>query len=403
MEQIKYGFGIDMAKDKFDACLSTIDTAQQVTVLTRASFDNTQKGFGAFLQWAGKNMPLSLSAVFLMEATGIYYEGLAWYLYDQDCVVSVVLPNKAKKYKESLGLKSKNDKIDAQALSRMCCEQRQTTWQPFSRSIYTLRIITRQIESLCAQTTATSNQLHALQYGMYRDKSTETMLQKQLDMYAKQKAALHQRVKQIVAADPRLKAKFDKICTIKGLGLQTLAVIVAETNGFAAFESAAQLASYAGYDVVENQSGTRIGKTRISKKGNSRIRRAMHFPAFNMVRYKIGGMVGLYTRVYELRRIKMKAYVAVQRKLLTIVYALWKKDEVFDPAYQHPSKTSREMEAVPSLAAAPAADTDAVVLERQQPSDRKEITPSNTDGVTQDRHPSKPRRMPSLATVKLAT
>ena len=46
-----------------------------------------------------------------------------------------------------------------------------------------------------------------------------------------------------------------------------------------------QLVSYAGYDVIENQSGNRSGKTRISKKGNSRIRRILHLPAFNAVRF----------------------------------------------------------------------------------------------------------------------
>jgi transposase len=49
--------------------------------------------------------------------------------------------------------------------------------------------------------------------------------------------------------------------------------VIAETNGFTLFENSKQLVSYAGYDVVENQSGKRVGKTSISKKGNYRIRR----------------------------------------------------------------------------------------------------------------------------------
>jgi transposase len=91
-----------------------------------------------------------------MEAIGIYYEQLAWYLFDKDCSVSVVLPNKAKKYKESLGLKSKTDKIDAQALARMCCEQIHTPWKPISKNIYALRVVTRNIESICDMITATA-------------------------------------------------------------------------------------------------------------------------------------------------------------------------------------------------------------------------------------------------------
>ena len=398
MEQIKYGFGIDMAKDKFDCCLSTIAAGQQVSIKARCTFTNTAAGFDAFLKWSKKNTPLTIPSVFLMEATGIYYEQLAWYLYGKDCTVSVVLPNKAKKYKESLGLKSKTDRIDAQALSRMCCEQIHTPWKPISKSIYALRVVTRNIESITDMITATSNRLQALTYGMYRDKEVEKMLQKQLDLFEKQKQTLHKRVEQIVAEDPVLKQKFEQICSIKGLGMQSLAVIVAETNGFTAFESAAQLVSYSGYDVVENQSSKRVGKTRISKKGNSHIRRAMYFPALNMVRYQVGGFVPFYSRIYERTKLKMKAYTAVQKKLLTIIYALWKKDQAFDPQYQWTApimKTAVDKEPVPSLAR-----TTAVPHE---PTRQKEITPSNPDGVTQDRQPSTSRRMPSLATLKLPT
>jgi transposase len=406
MEQIKYGFGIDMAKDKFDCCLSTIATDQQVMVKNRCTFPNTPAGFDAFLKWSQKNMPLDIPSVFLMEATGIYYEQLAWYLHEKDRSVWVVLPNKAKKYKDALGLKSKTDRIDAQALSCMCCQQIHTPWKPISKNIYALRMVTRQIESLGDMITSVSNRLQALQHGMYRSKDVENMLQKQLDLFEKQKAALHQSVEQIVAKDPVLKRKFDQICLIKGLGLQTLAVIVAETNGFAAFESAAQLVSYSGYDVVENQSNKRVGKTRISKKGNSHIRRAMHFAAFNVVRYRVGGFEAFYTRIYERSKLKMKAYTAVQKKLLTIVYALWKKDQAFDPQYrwaESKQKTTVDKEPVPSLAAAPAADAGTTDVEAAAAFCQKEITPSNTDGVTQDRQPSTTRRLPSLATLKLAT
>ena len=101
-------------------------------------------------------------------------------------------------------------------------------------------------------------------------------------------------MEQLVRKDKELKGKFDKILKIKDLGVQTLAVIIAEMAGFAALESAPQLVSYAGYDVVENQSGQGSGKTRISKKGNAHIGRAMFFAAFNMVRYGSGNIAALY-------------------------------------------------------------------------------------------------------------
>ena len=395
MEFLKYGLGIDMAMEKFDVCLSIIDKQQQVTIKAQCSFKNNKSGFETFLKWVSKNTNLAIPVVYLMEATGIYYEQLAWFLHSKKCIVSVVLPNKAKKYKDALGLKSKNDRIDAKGLAQMVCEQNVTLWKPLSNSFYLLRLITRQIQSNTEQSTVLKNQLHALQYGMYRDKTIEKMHIKQIELLQKNKKELQLRIKQLVEEDDVLKKKFDNICKIKGLGLQNLAVIVAETNGFTAFENISQLVSYAGYDVVENQSGNRTGKTKISKKGNSHIRRCLHFPAFNMITYNIAPFKNLYERLYDKSKIKMKAYTAVQKKLLALIYTLWKKDEPFNP--DHENNKSGEKELEPSFASVPKEPSKTNIKNLQNvATDKQKITLARTR-VTQDKHPSKHRSMPSFA------
>ena len=393
MSFLKYGLGIDVAKEKFDACISIIDNQQHVTIRAQCSFNNNAKGFEAFFLWATKNTSPGIPAVFLMEATGVYYEQLAWFLYGKNCSVSVIVPNKARKYKESLGLRSKNDRIDAKGLAQMACEQNNTTWKPLTNNIYLLRLITRQIQALSQQATVLKNQLHALQHGMYRDKAIEKMYGKQLALVKKSKGSLQLRVEQIIQNDEILKKKFENICKIKGLGLQNLAVIAAETNGFAAFENIAQLVSYAGYDVIENQSGKRSGKTKISKKGNNHIRRCLHFPAFNTIKYDVAPFKNLYERVYEKSKIKMKAYTAVQKKLLEFIFILWKKDEAFDPNYQ--DKPSREEEPGSSFTLVPKEPETLAKKKQERSSTTQKITPAITR-VTQDKHPSKYRRMPSF-------
>ncbi len=394
MEFLKYGLGIDMAMEKFDACISIIDKLQRVMIRAQCSFPNNKKGFEALIAWVNRNTKFQIPVAYLMEATGIYYEQLAWFLHNNNCSVSVVLPNKAKKYKDALGLKSKNDRIDAKGLAQMACEQNHTAWKPLSSNIYLLRLITRQIQSVAEQSTVLKNQLHSLQYGMYRDKAIEKMYARQLDLLQKNKKTLQLRVEQIVESDEVLKKKFNDIGKIKGLGLQNLAVIVSETNGFAAFENISQLVSYAGYDVVENQSGKQSGKTKISKKGNSRIRRCLHFPAFNMIKYEVTPFKNLYERVYAKNKIKMKAYTAVQKKLLEYIFVLWKKDEAFDPVYQ--DKSSGDVEPEPSFTLVPKEPSLSAKKEGKETRRViKKITPAITR-VTQDKHPSKYRRMPSF-------
>lgn len=77
-----------------------------------------------------------------------------------------------------------------------------------------------------------------------------------------------------------------------------------------AIENKRQLTSYCGYDVIENQSGKRVGKTRISKKGNSHVRRALYFPAINVVRFHVTPFENLFDRVATRTGIYKKGNVA---------------------------------------------------------------------------------------------
>jgi transposase len=246
MSNLKYALGIDMAKNEFKACLSVIDIQQKVTVKASSSFANTPSGFQAFLQWVTKHGKEALPVLYLMEATGIYYEPLAWFFYQQGQAVTVILPNKAKKYLQSLGLKSKNDTIDAQGLSCLAAQQQHRLWQPLSQQIYLLRSLTRLHESLPQQRTALHNQLQAAEWSMSELKQVRQGLSNTLN------AIDNQHIKKLLEQAVLLKAKYEKISGIKGVGLLTFAVLVAETNGFELFEKQGQLVSYAGYDVVEN-------------------------------------------------------------------------------------------------------------------------------------------------------
>ena len=101
-------------------------------------------------------------------------------------------------------------------------------------------------------------------------------------------------------------------------------------------------------------------------------------PALNMVRYAQKPFLALYERVYDKSKIKMKGYTAIQKKLLIIVYTLWKKQEAYDPDYLKPSS---DVELAPSF----------VSLESK-------TVPQS--GTAQDEHPTKSRCMPSFVFAK---
>jgi transposase len=326
---LKYSVGTDLSKLTFDACISVIDSQQKVTIKSTRKFDNTNSGIKNFISWSKKLRKHDIPIVFTMEATGIYYEKLALALYEEEFCVSVVLPNKAKKYMQSLGYKSKNDKIDAKGLSRMGAEQQLTSWMPFSKNIYQLRLLTRQNEDLQQQRTILINRKEAYGFCQDQNDTVSSQLEAMLELIEQQIKQINKAILSLIEEDGLLKEKILKISKVKGIGILTIATIIAETNGFYLFKNQRQLVSYAGYDVIENQSGKRQGKTKISKKGNSHIRRVLHMPAFNVVRYEQGTFKNLFDRVYSRSNKKMKAYVAVQRKLLILIFTLWKNNTEF--------------------------------------------------------------------------
>ena len=238
---------------------------------------------------------------------------------------------------QSLGLKTKNDKIDAKGLSQMGAEQKLSRWMPFSKNIYHLRLLTRQNEDLQKQRTVILNRKEALSFSQHSNKFVVSQHNAMLKLIDSQINQVKKQIVKAIKGDNILEEKITAICKIKGISILTVATIVAETNGFYLFKNHRQLVSFSGYDIVENQSGKKKGKTRISKKGNSHIRRALHMPAFNVVRYEQGAFKALYDRIYARTGNKMQAYVAVQRKLLVLVYSLWKKNCEFDPEFHKSS------------------------------------------------------------------
>jgi len=172
-----------------------------------------------------------------MEATGVYYDRLAIFLTDNGLSVSVVLPNKSKHYLKSIGLKSKNDKIDAKGLSRMGAEQKLDQWKPYSKSIYKLRSLTRQNENLNKQKSVFKNQLHAMEHSGYINKTIVKQLKQFIKLIDRQLEEITQEVENSINQDLDIKEKVDKICKVKGLGVLTVATVIAETNGFVLFKN----------------------------------------------------------------------------------------------------------------------------------------------------------------------
>ena len=211
-----------------------------------------------------------------MEATGVYYERLAYYLHKINQRVNVVLPNTSKHYFKSLNVKSKTDGVDAKVLSRFACERGHRTWESPKEPYLQLRNLSRFAVQLKEQKTTLKNIKHSKGASQEVEKFILSSNKKLIKHIDKQIKECGQKIGQLIQSDSELHTKVKKIQTIKGVGILTMATIIAETLGFQQVKNVEQLASYADYDVVQRESGTSIkGKTRIPKKCN-RIARVIN-------------------------------------------------------------------------------------------------------------------------------
>lgn len=334
MKVLKQNVGVDIAKLNFVSTFTTLLEGQKIENKITSSFSNDKKGMEDFLKWIKKNKDAKLDVHVTMEATGVYYESLAYFLYEQeDIIVHVLLPNTAKKYFESLNIKTKTDKVDSKILGRMGSERTLSSWELSSKIYRELRTLTREREQIVDLRTITKNQLHAEENSADKFKPTIKRTKKriqQLDLQIKQVEA---DTRKKVESDTFVSEKIKKIETTPGLGFLTVVSVVAETGGFVNTKNINQLTSYSGYDVSIKESGNWNGKPKISKKGNKHIRRALHMPSLSAIRYS-ETYKNVYERINEQKEHKMIGIVAVQRKLLGLIYTLWKNNSVYIENYE---------------------------------------------------------------------
>lgn len=326
--------GIDISKDDFHVCIKEKDADSTVKIKGSSSFSNNKKGFIELIQWVSKREKTSSSIHYVMEATGTYYENLAYFLYEKRCAVFVVLANKIKHFAKSLNIKTKTDKVDAAIIADIGIERKLPEWKPMADDFKELRDLCRELLSLKQEKVRAKCQLHAMEHSHLKTPSVLKIKENQITFYKQSIQEIELEIRKIVNRDSKLKERIEMIATVKGLGLITIVIVLCETNGFELFNNIRQVVSYAGLDVQMKESGTFVGKTRISKKGNPRIRQCLYMPALTATLHN-DKIKDLYKRINERNPdVKKKGIVAGMRKLLILIFVLWKKNEEYSAHYQ---------------------------------------------------------------------
>ena len=303
------------------------------TIPPYLSIINKPKGFKELIDWVKKLTDPAVPVRYVMEATGVYHESFAYFLHGQSLLVSIVLPNKISNYARTLNIKTVTDKTASEAIAMFGLEKKLDCWEPPKGIYKKLQQLTRERGQLIDERTVIKNQLHAEQAEAKPYQESIDRANERLVLLNKQVAQIVKELKELINTEEEVKQIVLLICTIPGIGLLTAATILGETNGFELIRNKRQLTSYAGLDVKEKQSGTSVkGKPRISKKGNRHLRKAMHLPALAAIRHN-ERYKAIFVRLVSKHGIKLKAAVAVQRKLLEMSFTIFKTKTKFDKEF----------------------------------------------------------------------
>lgn len=333
MAILKQVAGIDVAQNELVVSLGRIDHELTLYIFNYKVFNNNAKGFKDLVKWVEKQVKNELKARYVMEATGVYHEALAYYLTDNGSEVSIVLPNKISNYFRTLDVNTITDKTASEAIARFGLERKLEVWKKPKKIFRELKQLTRERDQLIVDRTILKNQLHAESVEAFPNQSSISRVNKRIKLIDKQELEIKAEIAGIVKQDPELVNKINLMTTIPGVGKLTATTVLAETSGFELIKSKKQLVSYSGLDVKLKDSGTSVkSKPRISKKGNRYIRKAMYMPALAAMRHNEQHQA-LFVRLVSKHGIKMKAAVAVQRKILELMYSIFKSEKPFDKNY----------------------------------------------------------------------
>jgi transposase len=311
--------GIDLAKRTFDVTLLTEDGKRR-----HQQFPNNRAGFEKLLRFLNKHSISELHAC--MEATNVYWEALALFLFKQGYTVSVVNPARIKGFAISQMQRNKTDKLDSYIIALFCRQGKLDPWTPPTDVQRKLRALVRHRDDLIQTRIQQHNRLSDT-----TDSVVQQSLRSLLDAIEAQLQEVEQQIKQLLEANPEMASKVGLMTAIVGIGAVTAYKLLAEFYDLERYESAKAVAADAGLTPAQYESGTTVRRrTKMSKVGKASVRSALYWPALTAMSH-CPAFKQFAARLAARGKAKGVIIGAVMRKLLHIVYGVLKHKTAYDP------------------------------------------------------------------------
>lgn len=305
--------GIDVAKDWLDiAVLQSVESFQ---------IDNDAKGWASLIARLKGRTVRAIG----IEPSGGYERGIVKALHKAGLPVRNVNPYKLRNLARARGQKAKNDRIDARMIARFCVDMptRPMRADPLTEQLAELVIARRQLSN---DKVSLTNQLEQV-----RDPTVKRLFAQRLRRIQADILLIGKRLAELIASHAQLAQKDRLIQSLCGAGpvlSHTLLALAPEMGEVSRREMAA-LAGLAPYDF---DTGIFKGR-RCIWGGRSEVRNALYMAALTASRAN-PVLSAFYKRLIANGKRPKVALVAVARKILTILTAMLRTGQTWNP--QHP-------------------------------------------------------------------
>jgi len=305
--------GIDVAKDKVDACIRSLSLRQ--------TFPSTAQGHRKLVAWLRKHKVNKAA----MEASGGYERDWAKVLRQAGIEVRIVDPKRVRSFALSAGRLAKNDAIDAEMIAWFAETFDEAPSQTHDAAHQELAALVKARKGLIGLKTRLQSQDEHVAPGPVQ-KAHARVLKSLAAEIAKLEAAISAKVK----ATPEFAERAEIIESVPGFAETTSATLIAGMPelGKVSKEIAAALLGAAPYD---DDSGKRRGERHI-KGGRRWVRNAIYMPCLGAATQNNPVLKAFYQRLIAKGKEPKVALVACMRKLIVILNTLIARRQKWDPS-----------------------------------------------------------------------
>lgn len=337
MKRPKYYVGIDISSESFTAAAGT--TSWKIVVKAE-EFENNPNGFVAFMDWMEEHNIQADNAVLCMEATGVYGEGLAHFVYAHQYRIAIEPPLKVKRAFMPQG--HKNDRVDSQQIAeysyRFYDELRY--WQPREEILEQIKVLLATREQFTVQKTAHQNILKTLKRKVVSTPLVEQLHQQSIQQIKQNIKQIDAEIQRLIDQDPKHGQMIKLLMSVPGVGLllaSNILLIMESTPNDPT--NPRQLAAYIGISPYEYRSGSSVYKPASSRHyGPASVRKLLYLASLSVRTHNPS------FKKYFLRKVaegKPKKVVLnnIANKLLKVMCAVVKSQTPYIPNYRsiHPA------------------------------------------------------------------